>query len=549
MGIQKDKDGDKLHQFLMGLNEVYLGVRSNLLMMQPPPSLDNAYNILLQDENQIQNHFTPQLIPKSAFFSANMNNKSFPLKQYNQKIGFDQSRGAMCFVSLVRNQNFKLNKGKRVATNVSTEIGCPYPGQKSASPQISHVIAAQTQISSDSGSQSNLMAFANFAGCVLSLPVYFDNDSHACLLSGTSRSVWIIDSGATDHMTSNKDIFFNLIPLTTSYLVTLPNGYKAKDLSMRKLLELSKLDQGLYKLLHEHQSTPGSNFSISVFNKNVLPMNVSDVSLNKVVQNKSALNSIPLVSSNDMHNINKHDVVWHHMLGHIPFAKMKLIPSISFNLSSKQSFPFGCLCYATIPKSNIDKLDPRAAPCVLVGYPFGKKGYKLYNLSTRGIFVSRDIAFHESIFPFLLSSPSPSSLVPSIPADDYYPFQSKTSSFPCSVPSSSVASSDPPVIPSIPVPSDSYYVPPPEFRRSSMTHTLLSHLNDFITQLLPSLSSSTSTSLSAAHTSATEPYFYTQAATSPARQGVMRKEFEALETNKTWAIIELPKGKKSIGCK
>lgn len=61
------------------------------------------------------------------------------------------------------------------------------------------------------------MAFANFAGCVLSLPVYFDNDSHACLLSGTSRSVWIIDSGATDHITSNKDIFFNLTPLTTPY--------------------------------------------------------------------------------------------------------------------------------------------------------------------------------------------------------------------------------------------------------------------------------------------------------------------------------------------
>lgn len=29
----------------------------------------------------------------------------------------------------------------------------------------------------------------------------------------------------------------------------------------------------------------------------------------------------------------------------------------------------------------------------------------------------------------------------------------------------------------------------------------------------------------------------------------MRKEFKALEANKTWEIAELPKGKKAIGCK
>ncbi|XP_070005887.1 uncharacterized protein [Nicotiana sylvestris] len=49
-GLQKEKEEDKVHLFLMGLNEVYVGVRSNLLMMQPLPSLDNAYNIFLQDE-------------------------------------------------------------------------------------------------------------------------------------------------------------------------------------------------------------------------------------------------------------------------------------------------------------------------------------------------------------------------------------------------------------------------------------------------------------------------------------------------------------------
>ncbi|XP_009763318.1 uncharacterized protein [Nicotiana sylvestris] len=76
-GIQKEEE-DKLHQFLMGLNEVYVGVRSNLLMMQLPPILDSAYSILLQDENQKQVQHIPQLVPEAASFNVNANNKVFP---------------------------------------------------------------------------------------------------------------------------------------------------------------------------------------------------------------------------------------------------------------------------------------------------------------------------------------------------------------------------------------------------------------------------------------------------------------------------------------
>ncbi|XP_019265889.1 PREDICTED: uncharacterized protein LOC109243414 [Nicotiana attenuata] len=46
-----------------------------------------------------------------------------------------------------------------------------------------------------------------------------------------------------------------------------------------------------------------------------------------------------------------------------------------------------------------------------------------------------------------------------------------------------------------------------------------------------------------------EPYTYAQAAHIPAWQEAMRKEFEALDANKTWDIVELPAGKKPIGCK
>ncbi|XP_016502890.1 uncharacterized protein LOC107821015 [Nicotiana tabacum] len=75
-GIQKEEEEDRLHQFLMGLNDTYISVRSNLLMMQPPPSLDSAYNILLQDERQRQINPSSQFNPESTSFNVTSLNHS-----------------------------------------------------------------------------------------------------------------------------------------------------------------------------------------------------------------------------------------------------------------------------------------------------------------------------------------------------------------------------------------------------------------------------------------------------------------------------------------
>lgn len=202
---------------------------------------------------------------------------------------------------------------------------------------------------------------------------------------------------------------------------------------------------------------------------------------------------------------------------------------------------FGCLVFAYNNMSANDKFSARGVPCVFLGYPSTQKGYKLLNLITKSVFVSRDVKFHEHIFPFHTNSDSECIQPSPVPLHPVH--QSSTVD--------DLEFSDPL---SEPAEESSHDQDNQPLRRSTRTHVQPQWQHDYIVNAAISNVATTSidkefSCFMSTLTSNNDPVFYKDAVQQDCWVAAMNSEIEALELNQTWEIVELPPGKVSIGCR
>ena len=61
---------------------------------------------------------------------------------------------------------------------------------------------------------------------------------------------------------------------------------------------------------------------------------------------------------------------------------------------------FGCACWPHLHPYNSRKLEFRSKKCVFLGYSSMHKGYKCLHIPSNRVYISRDVVFDESLFPF-----------------------------------------------------------------------------------------------------------------------------------------------------
>ncbi|KAJ0801453.1 putative RNA-directed DNA polymerase [Helianthus annuus] len=259
---------------------------------------------------------------------------------------------------------------------------------------------------------------------------------------------------------------------------------------------------------------------------------------------------------------------------------------------------FGCLCFSTILHDS-DKFSYNAEKCVFIGYSNFKKGYKLWSLDSKKFFFSRDVKFYESVYPFKIKTLDNQEL-------EFDKQLNHANFFDVGIPEVSNMPYDEegtngaqglhgddqqPLIPSTSAPDSGVEVAQHteqvsssglgsneraedtmrsdgdhdqsegnlNVRKSSRNTTMPRRFDDFVVEgrvkygiekviNYANLSYENKCFVSSLN-KILEPTSYNEAASDVKWVEAMNSEMEALYRNNTWVLVDLPKGRKPIGCK
>ncbi|PKI42604.1 hypothetical protein CRG98_037017 [Punica granatum] len=211
---------------------------------------------------------------------------------------------------------------------------------------------------------------------------------------------------------------------------------------------------------------------------------------------------------------------------------------------------FGCLYYAHDRPRDKDKFKSRSRRCMFVGYPYGKKGSRVYDLEKNEIFVTRDVRFCEREFPFLQmvdAGKEDTGRIGFFIDTEKHVHQIRSqgeSRFKVSAEGEGENGLTNPLGPMGNEREES----------DELEHVILANgqsrmNNEPSTEEVEGMVFPNRSAYVNALDSKVEPTSYQDAAPNPRWRQAMAKEIKALESNGTWTIEDLPPGKRPIACK
>ncbi|CAL2228141.1 unnamed protein product [Prunus armeniaca] len=455
--LAEREEKERVMQFLMGLNDTYSTVRGSILMMNPLPDTRKVHGLVLQHERQVEvtsrndSLITPHAmqISRSSLVGSSQPRKSLKCT-YCDEDGHTKERCYFIIGFLVghkwHGKNIKPRNQRYNPTAHNVELHqSPAKHTDTAKTTTANGPTFTTEeynelIDMLCNKKGNIQPLAHATGIITPTCNIAQHDPHSTLY-------WIVDSGATDHISHMPPTHNHTA--THHEFVGLPNGEQAticntgfiklsSDLSLdgdvdtKKTIGLGKHFDGLYYLMptqNPHLASHVGRISTLWHQRLGHPSPAPFHHLSKIIpeimfNSQHICDVCPLAKqtrlpfpSSSIKTVAPFDLIhcdiWGPHNTHSLQTACYLINRLPSPLLSHHTpyellhgtsplyshlRVFGCLCYAT-NLTPTHKFDTRARRCLFLGYPLGQKGYHVFDLDTKKFFVSRDVVFHEHIFP------------------------------------------------------------------------------------------------------------------------------------------------------
>ncbi|XP_020249272.1 uncharacterized protein LOC109826663 [Asparagus officinalis] len=502
--LVKEREDQKVHQFLIGLDSSKHGtVRSQILMQEPLPPLNTAFSKALTEERHHSIVRQGDKKAEAVGFAVQGSARgrgAMPTKEGDKprfagtcshcnKVGHDK---ANCF-QLLGFPDWWYSEN-RAAARGGGKYTCGGRGNGRGRGNVANAVGQSS--GSTSGQQIGApdrngvqLSDAQWQHLLGMLKPSQPNDATPTHDGKCKSTQWIIDTGCSNHMTGNISLFESLYDVSPSP-VGLPNGNQTTAIKEGKIEGKIVLSDGL--ILKDVLYVPDLNVNLISVSQLLATLNYFITVTDKlyIIQDRNSRTLIGAgeqcdgvywfkptkrIQANQTTVVGQQEL-WHRRLGHPSRKVVSLLPFISSEngmlhqtscvdtpqqngrverkhqhllnvaralrfqanlplsfwgecvltaayvinrtpsrvLNGKSPYEvlfgkspnysliriFGSLCYANYRPRVKDKFGPRSRKCIFVGYPFGQKGWRLYDLERKVYFVSRDVIYVENNFPF-----------------------------------------------------------------------------------------------------------------------------------------------------